>query len=304
MRFVQGGQLMDAVALEEPRRLDIEISNRWGGGTMSVLEFGDASRPVDLVFVHANGFNAYTYRRLLQPLSGALRIWAPDLRGHGQTKLPLTTDIRRGWQDHRDDMVSLLKSIDGPPVALAGHSIGGVSSLLAAAEVPERVSRLLLLDPVIWGRLTVAMFHVPGLQRVASHVPIVKSTLRRRAVFESHEQALNSWRGRGAFKGWPEAALADYVSSGLVESEDGLVLTCSPQWEASNYASQSHNPWRAMRRYKGTIRILKAETDSLATVSARTVPRNVSVETVEGGGHLFPMTHMEQTRDALYDLAV
>lgn len=295
---------MDAGALQEPRRIEVEITNRWGGGAMSVLEFGDASRPVDLVFVHANGFNAYTYRRLLQPLSGALRIWAPDLRGHGETKLPLTTDIRRNWHDHRDDMVSLLKSIDGPPVALAGHSIGGVSSLLAAAEVPQRVSRLLLLDPVVWGRLTVAMFHIPGLDRIPSRVPIVKSTLRRRAVFESREQAFNSWRGRGAFKGWPDAALADYVSSGLVDVEGGVALACTPEWEASNYASQSHNPWRALRRYKGDIRILKAQKGSLCMFNARGVPANVRVDTVEGGGHLFPMTHMEQTRDALYDLAV
>ncbi len=295
---------MDSVALQEPRRLQVEISNRWGSGTMSVLEFGDASRPVDLVFVHANGFNAYTYRRLLQPLSGALRIWAPDLRGHGQTQLPLTTNIRRGWQDHRDDMVSLLKSIEGPPVALAGHSIGGVSSLLAAAEVPERVSRLLLLDPVIWGRLTVALFNVPGFNRIPSSVPIVKSTLRRRALFDSREQALNSWRGRGAFKGWPDAALADYVASGLVDVEGGVALACTPEWEASNYASQAHNPWRAMRRYKGDIRILKAEKGSLSAVASGLVPSNVTVDTVVGGGHLFPMTHMEQTRDALYDLAV
>ena len=50
---------------------------------MSLLDFGDPKRPVDLVFVHANGFNALTYRTLLAPLSGSLRIWAPDLRGHG-----------------------------------------------------------------------------------------------------------------------------------------------------------------------------------------------------------------------------
>lgn len=292
------------MALQEPRRISVEISNRWGSGSLSVLEFGDASRPVDLVFVHANGFNAYTYRHLLQPLSSALRIWAPDLRGHGQTQLPLTTAIRRGWQDHRDDMVELLKSIDGPPVALAGHSIGGVSSLLATAEVPERVSRLLLLDPVIWGRLTVALFNVPGFNRIPSSVPIVKSTLRRRAQFDSREQALNSWRGRGAFKGWPDAALADYVSSGLVDVEGGVALACTPAWEASNYASQSHNPWRAMRRYRGDIRILKAQKGSLCAATPRMVPSHVTVDTVEGGGHLFPMTHLEQTRDALYDLAV
>ena len=37
---------------------------------MSLLDFGDPKRPVDLVFIHANGFNALTYRTLLAPLSG------------------------------------------------------------------------------------------------------------------------------------------------------------------------------------------------------------------------------------------
>jgi len=295
---------MDTEALIEPRRLEVAISNRWGEGSMSVLEFGDPSRPVDLVFVHANGFNAETYRRLLQPLSGALRIWAPDLRGHGQTQLPLTTDVRRNWHDHRDDMVSLLNTIEGGPVAMAGHSIGGVSSLLAAAEVPHRVSKLLLLDPVIWGRLTVGLFHVPGFDRIPANVPIVKSTLRRRADFDTRDQALQSWRGRGVFKGWPDAVLADYVRGGLIDSAEGVTLACTPQWEASNYASQAHNPWRALRRYKGPVRVMKAEKGSLCALRTGRMGHNINVETVEGGGHLFPMTHAALTRDALYDLAV
>ena len=91
---------MDAIRLSPPRRLSLPVSNRWGDGPMSVLDFGDAKRPVDLVFVHANGFNAMTYRTLLAPLSGSLRIWAPDLRGHGLTRLPTGTAGRRHWHDH------------------------------------------------------------------------------------------------------------------------------------------------------------------------------------------------------------
>src|SRR5690606_18746403 len=93
---------MDAIRLSPPRRLSLPVDNRWGAGDMSVLDFGDPKRPVDLVFVHANGFNAMTYRTLLAPLSGPLRIWAPDLRGHGLTPLPANPDGRRGWADHRD----------------------------------------------------------------------------------------------------------------------------------------------------------------------------------------------------------
>ena len=106
-RLPRGGLTgMDALALSAPRRLTVPIDNRWGGGEMAVLDFGDPARPVDLIFAHANGFNAYAYRSLLQPLSGALRIWAPDLRGHGQTRLPARPEGRRCWKDHRDDLIA------------------------------------------------------------------------------------------------------------------------------------------------------------------------------------------------------
>ncbi|RZJ05064.1 MAG: alpha/beta hydrolase [Brevundimonas sp.] len=296
---------MDAIRLSPPRRLTVPISNRRGTGALSVLDFGDEKRPVDLVFVHANGFNAMTYRSLLAPLSGSLRIWAPDLRGHGGTTLPAEAPGKRDWLDHRDDLMSLLDSIEGPPVVLAGHSMGGTASLLAAAERPRRVSRLVLFDPVIWTRFAVAAFQLPVLGRLAERIPLVRNARKRRAVFDSREQAMAGYLGRGAFKGWPEMMLADYLADGLVETDEGLKLACDPAWEAANYAAQSHDPWRAMRRLDRPIRILKAETAS--TCSLRPAPRglpHVTVEVVPGGTHFFPMLKADVARDALFDAAV
>ncbi|HWQ85166.1 alpha/beta hydrolase [Brevundimonas sp.] len=296
---------MDAIRLSPPRRLSLPVSNRWGEGRMSVLDFGDANRPVDIVFVHANGFNALTYRTLLAPLSGSLRIWAPDLRGHGGTTLPTDPVGRRHWYDHRDDLIALLEALNGPPAVLAGHSMGGTSALLAAAERPERVAGLVLFDPVIWSRLTVAAFQLPLFDRLASRIPLVRNALRRRAVFDSREQALAAYAGRGAFRGWPEMMLADYLADGLVETADGFVLACDPAWEASNYAAQSHDPWRALRRLDRPVRILKAEAGSTChlTGTPRGLPR-VTVETVPGGTHFFPMLKADVARDALFDAAV
>jgi pimeloyl-ACP methyl ester carboxylesterase len=295
---------MDAARLSPPRRLMVPLPAR--GGEMAVLDFGDPNRPVDLVFSHANGFNAATYRSILAPLASSFRILAPDLRGHGRTTLPTVMEGRRDWHDHRDDLLALLDAFPGPPVVLAGHSMGGTASLLAAAERPQRVSRLVLFDPVIWGGLTSVVFRSPGLRRLSDRIPLVRSALRRRAVFDSREQALESYRGRGAFKGWGDAALIDYLSDGLVErTQGGFGLACAPQWEASNYVSQGHDPWRAMRTYRGLIRILKAETGSITQVPER--PRglaHVAVETVPGSHHLFPMVRADVVRDALFDAAV
>ena len=54
---------------------------------MAFLDFGAADRAVDAVFVHANGFNALTYRQILAPLTSHYRILAIDQRGHGATTL-------------------------------------------------------------------------------------------------------------------------------------------------------------------------------------------------------------------------
>lgn len=296
---------MDAAALSPPRRLTVPIRNRWGDGDMAVMDFGDPKRPVDLVFVHANGFNAATYRTLLQPLGGSLRIWAPDLRGHGRSRLPAVVEGRRGWGDHRDDLAALLDAIDGPPVVMAGHSMGGTSALLAAAERPERVSGLVMMDPVIWPRPMALALNLPLVGRMAANNPMVRGALKRRALFDSREQALNGYRGKGAFKGWPDMMLADYLSDGLIETDQGLALTCAPEWEASNYGAQANNPWRAMKRLQRPVRILKGTVNSTCAVSA--APRGqplTTVEIVAGGTHFFPMLKPDIARDALFDAAV
>src|SRR5215469_9726163 len=49
----------------------------------------------------------------------------------------------------------------------------------------------------------------------------VASTKRRRAQFASHEEALKSYIGRGAFRTWPESMIADYLRGGLLPHGDG-----------------------------------------------------------------------------------
>lgn len=270
-------------------------------GEMALIEMGDPARPVDLVFVHANGFNALTYRALMTPLAERFRILMPDLRGHGRTRLPTDTDGRWSWNDHAGDIAALLATIDGPPVVLAGHSMGGTSSLLATTRRPERISSLVLLDPVVWSRSAHFAFGFPGLRRLPGRIPLVKGALKRRRSFESLDQALGAYRGRGAFRNWPDAMLEDYLTDGLVGADvegSALTLACSPEWEASNYGAQSHDPWRALDRIDRPVRILKAEQGSTCSVESD-ARRNRTVAVVAGGTHFFPMVTPDVARTAL-----
>lgn len=295
---------MDAARLSPPRRLTVPIANRWGAGDMAVLDFGDPKRPVDLIFSHANGFNAATYRAILAPLASSLRILAPDLRGHGATTLPTGTEGRRSWNDHRDDLLSLLDAFPGPPVVMAGHSMGAVASLLAGAERQDRVSKLVLFEPVIFGPVASFLFRTPLANLFSERIPLVRGARRRRPAFDSREQALEAYRGRGAFKGWSDIALIDYLSDGLTPDADRFTLSCTPDWEASNYKSQGHDAWRALKTYRQPVNILKGDAGSATHISENPARLpNVRVETVQGG-HLFPMVRADIVRDALFDAAI
>jgi pimeloyl-ACP methyl ester carboxylesterase len=270
-------------------------------GVMAGIELGPEDRPVDLVFLHANGFNGLTYRRLLAPLAERFRILAPDLRGHGRTTLPTATAARFDWSDLLDDVAQLLDGIGGPPVVLAGHSLGGTTAALAAAERPDRVARQILLDPVIWPRIAVAAFGLPLLRRAPARATIARNALRRRSTFPDHDTALKAYRGRGAFRDWDEATLRDYLEDGLTPADDGgLKLACDPSWEASNYAAQSHDPWRALARVTCPVTVIRAAAASTCRMPDRPsgLP-HVRVETPDGSDHFFPMRRPDVARNAL-----
>ena len=300
---------MDAAVFRDPRRRFIPIASRAGAGEMAVLEFGASDRPVDVIFLHANGFNGQTYRALMAPLSAGLRVMTVDQRGHGSSRLAADPDGRRDWLDLRDDLLALLAALDQGPVVLAGHSMGATVSLLAAAETPEAVRGLVLLDPVIMPRAMTFYARLPWTSGVLwKRLPIARGALRRRAVFESCEAAFTAYRGRGAFKTWPETMLADYVGGGFKTRDDGRVeLACAPAWEASNYSAQAHDPWRAMSRLRCPARILRAEHGSTARLGdavrlARRYPW-VRAETVAETSHFLPMERLDLAREAIFEMA-
>jgi pimeloyl-ACP methyl ester carboxylesterase len=282
-------------SFEEPRQRMIPLPGR--GGEMAALELGPRDRPVDIVFSHANGFNGRTYRTVLQPLASDLRILAIDLRGHGASTLPATIEGRQGWLEFRDDLLALLAAACEAPAVLAGHSMGGTSSLLAAAAEPGRARALALFDPVI--------FPVEAQGAGIAESPLVAGAVRRRATFPSRQAVLEAYRGRGAFRSWSEEQLADYVEAGFRETPDGEVtLACTPAWEASNFRTHNYDPWKAFADSRCPIQVLRAEEASTFRLEGReaelaALGDRVAIETVPGTTHFLPMERPELVRQTL-----
>ncbi len=291
---------MPPVTLAEPRRTAVRLPD----GEMSMLDFGDPARGVDVVFAHANGFNAQTYRSILQPLAADVRILAVDLRGHGASTLPTDADRHRGWDVYAKDLGVLLAGIEArrPPV-LAGHSMGATSMLLAAARAPGRARRLVLFEPVLLPRIAVLYGKLPWAAKLLRRrFPLARRADARRAVFESREAALAAYAGRGAFKSWPAQSVADYVEGGFRDrGAGGVELACAPAWEAANFAAQGADPYRALAVVGLPITILKAEHGSTCRADPATLKRYAKVKTVPGSSHFLPMERPDVVRQFLLD---
>lgn len=296
--------MTDPAQPEPPfRRRRIPIHSPAGDGVMAGVEMGPEDRPVDLVFCHANGFNALTYRTLLSPVSEAgYRVLAIDMRGHGRSELEADPGDGHGsWANYGSDLIGLLETLEAPPALVAGHSMGGTSALVAAGLRPDLLGRLVLLDPVVM-REDVAR----TLGATTGSSPLAIGALRRRNQFDSREAAYDAYFGRGAFKSWPAAMLADYLADGLVENgEGGFRLACAPAWEAANFSAREHRPWPGFFESTCPIRILKAEVGSTCQVDDRLdelrATGRITVETIPGTGHFLPMEVPEVVRAALLD---
>jgi len=283
----------------EPRLRDRMIALPGRGGEMAAYELGPAERPIDLVFSHANGFNARTYHSLLAPLADRYRVLMVDMRGHGRSRLPADPEGRTSWSDLAGDLLSLLAVEDLSGVVLSGHSMGGCVSLLAAAEAPERVRSLVLFDPVV---MSIDTPQPPREEMARS--PLALGARNRRSVFPSKAAVVEAYRGRGAFKTWPEAALVDYVTDGFVVRPDGEVeLACAGAWEASNFTTADTAGFRAFGASRCPIRVLRAEHGSTCRVDGQieslTADGRIRIETVPGSSHFLPMERPDIVREAL-----
>jgi pimeloyl-ACP methyl ester carboxylesterase len=288
------------VAAESFRRLTLPIK----GGDIAGLAFGPEGSP-DIVFIHATGFNARTYRTLLSPLGDRFRVWAIDARGHGLTTLPAGTFGYSSWQRHRDDLIAVLERHVTQPVTLAGHSMGATVSLLAAARRPDLVAGLALIDPVIMPASQYAVAELPLGTLIMRHTfPIARSAAKRRWQFPDKESAVRAFTGRGVFKSFPQEVIADYVGDGLVPDErGGFRLACRPKYEAATFSAQRHNPWSAMPRVSCPLVLLRADVGSTTPPAAMhriaALKPDARVATVEGASHMLPMERPDRVRAAI-----
>jgi pimeloyl-ACP methyl ester carboxylesterase len=285
------------------RRFRITIKD----GETAGIAFGDPVKPIEILFLHATGFNAITYQSVLEPLGGQAHAAAIDMRGHGRSKLPANPRRMKSWNRFRDDVIQILEQASPKGAVLGGHSMGATVALLVAGKRPDLVKGLVLADPVLMKPAQYRWLNIPLLNMTIGKSALSKAALKRRREYASPGEAAEALNGRGAFRTWRQPFLEDYVVDGVLRQDDGRYrLACTPEYESAVFAAHRYRPWtafRKLRRKRIPIIILQAEKESTALPDTDNrvhgIRPDAAITRVPGTTHFLPMERPYVVRDAL-----
>jgi haloalkane dehalogenase len=110
---------------------------------MHYLEAGTGD---PIVLLHGNPTSSYLWRNVIPHLAGVGRCIAPDLVGFGKSDKP---DIPYRVFDHAEYVAALIAALGLQRIALVLHDWGGFAGLSYAADHPDTVRAIALLEAVI-----------------------------------------------------------------------------------------------------------------------------------------------------------
>ena len=200
------------------------------GGRIALTRWGeaDSSKPPALL-VHGTGFVAEVWDEVASTLASSHTVYALDRRGHGASHKPAADQYH--FLDFASDVCAVIEAFDLSDIFGVGHSAGATDLLLAARLLPQRFSRLFVMEPTI---MDPRADRADGARLSDKGAAFVQGVLRRQVEFDSGAAAFQRFRAAPAFADWSERALWEYVRHGFETLQDGRVrLLCRPEIEAA-----------------------------------------------------------------------
>jgi pimeloyl-ACP methyl ester carboxylesterase len=128
------------------------------------------------LLLHGITANAHAFDGLVKRgLDKHFHLYSPDLRGRGQSDKPA---FGYSMEEHAQDILGLLDHLKIEKAVICGHSFGGLLSAYLAANFPERVAAIILLDAANELNPNAAKMLIPTFSRLGVLYPSFDVYLR------------------------------------------------------------------------------------------------------------------------------
>lgn len=245
-----------------------------------------------LHFSHANGFPAGSYKTLLSYLDGDFEIGAIERLGHHKD-YPVTDN----WDYLVHHLIDELEQSYSQPVYAIGHSLGGVLSMMVAAQRPDLIKGLIMLDaPCLTNVETISLRWIKRFGLIDKVTPAGR-TLGRQERWGSIAEVKDYFSQKKLFKGFDRRCLNDYVLHGTVEGAGGeRKLHFDAAKEIEIYRTVPANLHRLPKLTMPSVVIGGDASDVFKKHHGRKMQRQLgmSVEWIEGS-HMFPFEKPAET---------
>jgi pimeloyl-ACP methyl ester carboxylesterase len=254
----------------------------WGGGGPQIH------------FLHANGFCAGTYTPFLRYMTADFHVFASDVRGHGGSSFSGAPRISH-WDIFADDLKLTIEKAMTPPIIGMGHSLGAVTTSIAAAKHPRLFSALVLIDPVIFPRKFLWRMAALKFLGLRSAIGPARTARKRKRVFKDKQTALRRFaEGRGIFKSWSQDFIEAYLECGLLERDThSAILKCDPELEAQIFESVPVNVWSYVKKIACPVLVVRGEASETFSRQAagriEAVRPEFELREIPRSGHFVPM---------------
>ena len=127
----------------------IEDLRGYEGMRMHYLDEGPQDAAHVFLCLHGEPTWSFLYRRMIPVFTGAgHRVVAPDYFGFGRSDKPVEDEVYQ-FDFHRASLLALIQQLDLRSVILVCQDWGGLLGLTLPMEMPDRISRLLLMNTAL-----------------------------------------------------------------------------------------------------------------------------------------------------------
>lgn len=254
-------------------------------------------------FSHANGVPSKTYQKLFDLLSDRYDIvYLPVMSAHKGYP------VNDQWTHLIDQLIfSIETQAKGRTVIGLGHSMGALTTYLAALKRPDLFSQVVIMDPpMILGSKSL-LFHIakyvsPSL--VDKITPAGKSK-NRRDTWDSRQEAYDSLRNKALFRNFDETCFNDYIEHGMIDTLDGKVtLTVPVQSELGVFRLNPSWFWLFLNKPDVPVQQLSGEDSQFIRHGfPQYLQEKVGVDYyLTKGAHMFPLEYPEITVARIHEL--